>query len=146
MTIRVGITISAPPSAVWDVLEPIERHVDWMVDAERISFTTDRTRGVGTSFDCLTRVGPFRLNDRMTVTRWEPAHAMGIEHRGIVTGRGEFTLEASAADQTEFTWTEELAFPWYMGGRAGAAAAAPVLRAVWSRNLRHLKALVEERR
>jgi hypothetical protein len=42
-----------------------------------------------------------------------------------------------------FIWSEELTFPWRMGGSAGAIAAAPILRAVWNRNLRNLKRLVE---
>ena len=29
------------------ILEPIERHVDWMADAETIRFVTEQTRGVG---------------------------------------------------------------------------------------------------
>ena len=78
-------------------IEPIERHVDWMADAESITFTSTTQRGVGTRFDCLTRVGPFRTTDRMTVTEWEPGRAMGIEHRGVVTGRGRFTLAPPAA-------------------------------------------------
>ena len=78
----------ARPPTVWRVIEPIERHVDWMADAESITFTSTTRRGVGTRFDCLTRIGPLHTTDRMTVTEWEPGRAMGIEHRGVVTGRG----------------------------------------------------------
>jgi hypothetical protein len=139
LNVDVGVTIDAPPGAVWATVEQIEHHVDWMADAERITFTTVQTRGVGTSFDCLTRVGPFRLVDRMTVTEWEPARSIGIEHRGLVTGRGRFTLRPSPGDRTRFTWIEDLRFPWWMGG----FVAAPVLRTVWRRNLRRLKDLIE---
>ena len=143
MKLRVGITIAASPAAVWRVIEPIERHVDWMADAVSIDFVTATRRGVGTSFDCLTRIGPFRTTDRMTVTEWDPGRAMGIEHRGVVTGRGRFTLRRRPRTRTRFTWTEELKFPRWMGGAVGAFAARPVLRAVWRRNLRRLKRLVE---
>jgi Polyketide cyclase / dehydrase and lipid transport len=141
--IRVGITIDAPPGAVWDAVEAIEHHVDWMVDAASITFTSTTTRGVGTRFDCVTRVGPFRTTDRMTVTEWAPGRAMGIEHHGVVTGRGRFTLGRRFRNRTRFGWTEELTFPWWMGGRAGALVAKPVLRAIWKRNLRALKRIVE---
>jgi carbon monoxide dehydrogenase subunit G len=141
--IRVGITIDAPPATTWSVVEPIERHVDWMVDADSIRFTGPQTRGVGTSFDCLTKVGPIRLTDRMTITEWEPGKRMGIRHEGIVTGRGRFTLRRSRGGRTRFTWNENLTFPWWMGGPAGAIAAKPVLRAIWRRNLRRLKTIVE---
>lgn len=143
MRIRIGITIGAAPAEVWRVVEPLERHVDWMADAESIRFTGTRTRGVGTTFDCVTKVGPIRLTDRMAVTEWEPERSMGIEHRGVVTGRGRFTLRRRRGGRTRFTWSESLVFPWWMGGPVGAFVASPVLRAIWRRNLRRLKAIVE---
>jgi hypothetical protein len=141
--LRVGITIAASPAEVWRVLEPIERHVDWMADAESIVFTSPSHRGVGTSFDCRTRVGPLRTTDRMTVTEWTPEWAMGIEHRGVVSGRGRGPLRRRPRGKTRFTWTEELTFPLWMGGPVGAFAAKPVLRAIWRRNLHRLQGLVE---
>ncbi len=128
MKIRVGITIDAPVATTWRVVEPIERHVEWMADAESIRFTGAQTRGVGTAFDCVTKVGPLRLTDRMTVTEWEPGRPMGIEHRGVVTGRGRFTLRRRRGGRTRFTWDERLTFPLVDGrpgrrarGQAGAA-------------------------
>lgn len=143
MKITVGITIDAPTAATWKAVEPIEQHVDWMAEAETIRFTSTRTRGVGTTFDCVTKVGPIRMTDRMTVTEWEPGRMMGIEHSGVVTGRGRFTLRRRRGGRTRFTWKERLTFPWWMGGAVGAFAAKPVLRAIWRRNLRRLKAIVE---
>jgi len=143
MRLRVGIMIAASPDEVWRVIEPIDRHLDWMADAVSITFASTQRRGVGTRFDCLTRIGPFRTTDRMTVTEWDPGRAMGIEHRGVVTGRGRFRLRGRPRQRTRFTWTEQLTFPWWMGGTFGAFAAKPVLRRVWRRNLRHLKHLVE---
>jgi uncharacterized protein YndB with AHSA1/START domain len=141
--IRVGIVIDAPPEVTWRAVEPIERHVDWMADAESIRFTGSQTRGTGTSFDCITKVGPFRLTDRMTIIEWEPGRRMGIAHHGLVSGRGRFTLRRARGGRTRFTWNERLTFPWWMGGPLGAIAAKPVLRAIWGRNLRRLKAIVE---
>jgi hypothetical protein len=141
--VKVGITIDAPPAAVWQVIEPIERHVDWMVDAATITFTSPQTRGIGTTFDCLTRFGPLRLNDKMAVTEWAPERVMGIEHGGLVTGRGRFTLRRRGGNRTRFTWTERLDWPWYFGGAVTGLVARPVLKSVWRRNLRRLKAIVE---
>ncbi|MEY3482644.1 MAG: hypothetical protein RLZ40_687, partial [Actinomycetota bacterium] len=87
--IRVAIDIAAPIERVWQVVEPVEHHVDWMADAESIEFVTDQRRGVGTAFLCRTKVGPIRLTDKMRITRWEPNRAMGVEHVGLVTGSGE---------------------------------------------------------
>jgi hypothetical protein len=136
--------IDAVPDAVWATVQPIERHVDWMADAEKITFTSSTTRGVGTAFDCVTKVGPFRLVDRMVVTEWQPGRAMGIEHRGLIRGRGRFTLRRRRGGRTRFAWTESLVFPWWLGGPLGALVASPVLRAIWRRNLRRLKQLVEK--
>ena len=143
MKIKVGITIDAPIATTWRAVEPIEKHVDWMAEAETIRFTSSKRRGVGTTFDCVTKVGPIRMTDRMTVTEWEPGRMMGIEHAGVVTGRGRFTLRRRRGGRTRFTWKEHLTFPWWMGGAVGAYAAKPVLRAIWRRNLRRLKAIVE---
>jgi hypothetical protein len=141
--IRVGIMIEAPPTDTWRVVEQLERHVDWMADAETIRFVGAQTRGEGTTFDCVTKVGPIRLTDRMTVIEWEQGKIVGIEHRGVVTGRGRFTLRRGRHGRTWFQWNERLIFPWWMGGPVGALAAKPVLRRIWRNNLRRLKSIVE---
>lgn len=144
-TIAVAIEIDATVADVWQVVEPIERHVDWMTDAEAITFTTGQTRGVGTRFVCDTKVGPIRLADRMEVTTWEPGSRLGVRHTGIVDGTGSFQLEAiDLGRRTRFSWVETLSFPWYLGGRIGERlGGATVLRQIWRRNLRSLRDLVE---
>jgi hypothetical protein len=115
-----------------------------MADAVAIRFTTASTTGVGTTFDCDTRVGPIRLTDAMEITQWEPGRVMGVRHVGLVTGTGRFTLTPLDDGRTEFAWDETLEFPWFLGGRVGAAVAArAVLTPLWRRNLQTLKGLVE---
>ncbi len=148
--IHVSVEIDATPQQVWQIVEPVERHVDWMHDAVAITFHTDQTRGVGTRFACATKVGPFRLTDEMEITDWQPAEAMGVRHTGLVTGEGRFTLVPidaphGEARRTRFQWTETLHFPWWMGGPLGALVGGKlVLAAIWRRNLRDLKRLVEQ--
>ena len=98
---------------------------------------------MGTTFDCDTQVGPFRLTDQMEITRWRPRRAMGVRHVGLVTGTGVFTLKPLRGGRTRFTWKERLRFPWWMGGPFGAAIGGEVLRLIWLRNLRTLKRIVE---
>ena len=144
--IRVSVDIDAPVQTVWDVVESVERHVDWMADAVAIRFVGTQTRGVGTEFFCDTKVGPIKLVDRMTITAWEPGRVMGVTHTGVVTGTGEFTLEPNGSGGTRFTWTERLVFPWWLGGPLGALVGGQVvMKAIWRRNLRVLKKLVESR-
>lgn len=142
--IRVSIDINASVDRVWEVVEPVERHIDWMADAVAIRFQSEQTRGVGTKFFCDTKVGPIKLVDVMTITAWEPGAVMGVTHTGVVTGTGEFTLTALSDTQTRFTWTESLIFPWWLGGPIGAIVGGQiVMKAIWRRNLRKLKKLVE---
>jgi uncharacterized protein YndB with AHSA1/START domain len=135
ITIRVCTTIAAPPERVWASVEQIEHHIDWMQDAESITFRSAQHAGVGAAFDCLTRVGPLHTTDHFVVTVWEPEVAMGIAHRGAVTGDGA----------TQFCWEERLRFPWWLGGVAGEQAGKPVLRRLWQGNLARLKAQIESR-
>ena len=141
--IRVSTTIDAPPARVWDEVRHIERHVDWMADAVAISFTSRRRSGVGTTFDCATKVGPIRLTDRMEITEWREGKLMGVRHVGLVTGTGRFTVTKARGGRTRFTWDERLHFPWWMGGPVGGVVGGRIMRRIWRRNLRVLKALVE---
>ena len=141
----MAIDISATPGQVWQVVEPVENHVEWMHDAVAIRFQTEQHRGVGTSFLCDTKVGPIKLVDRMEITEWAAGSAMGVRHTGLVTGTGRFTLTPlDLGRRTRFGWDESLTFPWWLGGPIGALVGGRlVLRSIWKRNLRTLKRLVE---
>lgn len=144
--ITVGIDLPASPEAVWDIVEPVERHVDWMADAVAIRFVGEQTRGVGTAFLCDTKVGPITLTDKMEITTWEPRREMGVRHVGVVTGTGTFTLSPiDGGKGTRFVWSEELTFPWWLGGKIGEVIGGKiVMRAIWRRNLRELRKIVEK--
>ena len=87
-----------------------------------------------------------------TVGLTDPAWVHGFWTRypawniGLVTGSGRFTLEPiDLGRRTRFVWQEELTFPWWLGGPVGAYIGGKVvLRAIWNRNLRGLKQLVEQ--
>jgi hypothetical protein len=155
--VTVSIELDASPAEVWAVVEPVERHVDWMADAIAIRFETDQTRGIGTMFLCDTKFGPIRLTDRMEITEWIPAvdpsadnpgadGVMGVRHTGLVSGTGVFTIRPlSGGTRSLFTWAEDLTFPWFFGGPLGEVVAGRLLLGpVWRRNLRALKRLVKE--
>ena len=142
--IRVSTTIEAPVEAVWEYVRRIRSHTEWMADAESISFLGDQTEGVGTAFECLTKIGPLRLNDAMVVTEWAEGEAIGVRHSGLVTGEGRFTLAPAGTDRTEFCWAERLDFPWWMGGVVGGVIGARILEWVWRRNLKTLRAHFDE--
>jgi hypothetical protein len=144
---RIVVTteLYATPDEVWADVAHLGSHVEWMADAEQIRFTSEQQQGVGTTFECDTKVGPIRLTDEMAITAWEPPDtsgraAMGVRHEGVVTGSGTFHLEPLGEDRTRFTWDEELTFPWWLAGPVGGIAGKPVLRSVWKRNLKKLQA------
>lgn len=141
--VRVTTTIDAPPAQVWAEVEQLERHVAWMGDAESITFTSGSRRGVGTAFDCVTKVGPIRLVDRMEVTEWRRGRSIGVRHVGVVTGTGRFTLRRARGGRTRFTWEERLVYPPWLGGRVGGVVGDRVMARIWRGNLRRLAALVE---
>ena len=156
--VTVSIDIDASPEEVWKVIEPVEDHVDWMADAVAIRFIGDQRRGVGTTFECDTKIGPIRLTDEMEITEWTPAvdagdgvvaqdGAMGVKHTGVVTGSGILHVQGRAGGKsTRFTWTEDLDFPWFLGGRLGEIVGGKVaLGPIWRRNLKRLKQIVESR-
>lgn len=134
--------MSAPVDAVWSALADIPSHVSWMADAESITFTSRSRSGVGTTFDCATKVGPFRLTDTMEVTEWSPRRAMAVRHVGLVTGAGRFTLERRGRRRTDLVWEEALRFPWWIP----SIPAALVLRLIWWGNLRRFERSLPVRR
>jgi hypothetical protein len=141
--IRVSTVIDASPEEVWEEVRHIDRHTDWMADAVEIRFTSTRRSGVGTTFDCLTKVGPLRLTDKMEITEWRDGKVMGVSHVGLVTGTGRFTITRAKGGRTRFSWEERLRFPWWMGGPVGGVFGGRIMKRIWVRNLRVLKATVE---
>lgn len=141
--IHVSTVIDAKPADVWDAVEDVGSHTEWMQDAVAIRFTSPHRSGVGTTFECDTAVGPFRLTDLMEITEWKPRKAMGVRHVGLVTGEGVFTIAKVRRGRSRFTWSERLVFPWWMGGTVGGVIGARIMRRIWRKNLRRLREIVE---
>lgn len=142
LPIVVSVVIDAPLGRVWDALADLGSHTEWMTDAEAIRFLSDHRSGTRTVVTVETRVGPFRLTDRLEVTAWEECRSMAVDHQGIVRGTGRFDL-APMANGIRLTWREHLRFPWWLGGAATALLARPVLTRVWAGNLRRFKRMLE---
>lgn len=135
--IKVSQQISLPQQQVWESIADLSSHPTWMKDAVDIEFVTSQTGGVGTIMIVETKIGPFRTNDKLEVVDWKEGHHIVVEHRGVVTGSGR--LAALADDgATLVTWTEELRFPWWLGGRLTAWLARPFLTSIWKTNLKRL--------
>jgi hypothetical protein len=138
-SVVVSTIIDRPVSVVWDDVKDLASHVEWMADADAIRFTTENRSGVGTGFECETRIGPLRTIDVMEITDWVDERCIGVHHRGLITGTGAFTLSPVGSEQTEFRWQETLTFPWWLGGPFASRIAAPILAVIWRRNLSRLR-------
>lgn len=144
--VSMSVTIGAAPAVVWKHVSDLASHPQWMHDAVAIRFVSEARSGPGVVMDCDTKVGPVKLTDRLVVTEWVEGRAISIRHAGAVTGTGRFALAAADHGCTLFSWAEDLRFPWWMGGPAGATAARPVLAWTWRRNLSTLRSLIEDSR
>jgi len=144
--VRCEVEIDATTDEVWAHIADVSTHTDWMRDAQAIRLLTEQTEGVGTRYECDTKVGPLTMTDIMEIIDWRPGVAMGVRHEGVVTGAGMFTLTPIDLDRrTRFAWTEELRFPWWLAGPLGATVGGKtVLSAIWNRNLRELKQQIEQ--
>lgn len=140
--INVSVRITAPVARVWKEAADLGSHAEWMAEAESIVFQSEQRAGVGTRMAVSTKVGPLRTRDIMEVTGWKEGHSIAVRHEGLVTGEGIFIL-APDGEETVFTWTERLVFPWYFGGPLTARAAAIVLRRIWRNNLARFRSRVE---
>jgi len=138
-TINVYTTINSPLKIVWNEVSKLENHTNWMHDAVKIDFLSENNRGLGVKMKVLTKVGPIRLYDYMTVTEWVEEESIGVDHIGIVKGKGRFKLEKIDDNKTLFIWEETLKFPIYLGSIVGEFFGAPVLKLIWKRNLKNLK-------
>ena len=142
-SINGSIEINAPIKRVWDEVSNINNHTNWMQDAESIEFLSNIKQGVGTKILVLTKVGPIKLKDIMTFTKWIEEVEIEVEHKGIVTGKGSFLLESIDSKRTKFSWNETLKFPIILGGIVGEIFGSYILKIIWKKNIQNLKKVIE---
>ncbi|MGI9572146.1 MAG: SRPBCC family protein [Candidatus Actinomarinaceae bacterium] len=142
-TINVSTTINTSIDEVWNEVSVLKNHTNWMKDAVNIEFLNEKTEGLGAEMKVLTKVGPIKLFDYMTVTEWIEKKSIGVDHVGIVTGKGKFTLIELEEEKTKFLWEETLKFPIYLAGPIGEFFGSPILKLIWRNNLKGLKELFE---
>ena len=139
-TITVETIINAPLDEVWYEVSKIENHSNWMKDAVNIDFQSSSRSVVGTK----TKIGPIKLYDYMTFTKWDDKSAIGVDHVGIVKGKGEMQFEKISETSTKFRWAETLKFPLYLGGPIGEFFGKPIFNFIWKENLKNLKKEIEK--
>jgi uncharacterized protein YndB with AHSA1/START domain len=117
------VDVDAPPEQVFAAL------VDWTTQGEWMLLTDVRTvsgdaQGVGGQIAATTGIplpGGRRLGvlDTMTITSWDPPHAVDVVHTGrVVKGTGSFQVRERSGGST-FVWVENLDLPLGALGRLG---------------------------
>jgi hypothetical protein len=142
--VRIETTgvFTSTPQRTWKVLSDWERQASWMSDVAWIRVRGSERRE-GARLDVRTKVlGIPVLTDEVLVTAWQPPHRLAVEHRGLVTGDGEWRLEPFGSG-TRFVWIEWLRLPFGVLGELALRAYGPVQRGMLRRSIRNLKALCE---
>lgn len=141
----MSIDLPAPPKAVWARLVDWERLGDWMHEASSFRVTTPHREGVGVEAAARIRIAGITTEDSIRVSRWEPPEWLEIQHLGWVKGSGLMHCRPSATG-CFLWWRETLIPPLGKAGWLGMTVLAPVMGAVFRRDLRLLRALIQSGR
>jgi hypothetical protein len=102
--LELTVEVAAPPHTIFRAMTDWERQSEW-VFGTRVSVVAGDGQSVGSEIDART----FGVSDRMRITRWDPPHAVEVEHLGrVVRGTGVFVVRGS-----RFVWTERLDVPFF---------------------------------
>jgi hypothetical protein len=140
--LRMLEVIDAPIHETWRVVADIGLQVEWMREMKAVRVTTPGPVGVGTRGEATVRIFGIPVTDPVEVTAFEPPARYAIRHEGLFTGGGVITLEAGADGSTTILRWEETLVPPLLP-ELGALVQAPILRAIFQADLRHLRSLVE---
>ena len=102
--LELSVQVAAPPVTIFKAMTDWERQGEW-VFGTRVRVVAGDGESVGSEIDAVT----FGVSDRMRITRWDPPHAVEVEHLGrVVRGTGVFAVRGS-----RFVWTERLDVPFF---------------------------------
>lgn len=132
-----------PPEVVWALLTDWEHQDDWMLEASDFEVIGDQREGVGVEAKATVRIAGIRTRDTIRVSMWEPPRILVIDHLGWVKGTGEIQLHP-VSEGTRMRWKETLFLPRRLGpiGRLGLVLVSRLMRRIFRRDLRVLRALV----
>ena len=110
---RIDVHLDLPHAIarVWDRLTDWKSHSAWIPNT--VVTITKQTNGLGTEFVGITRIGPLRLDDPMTVTEFQAPSAgrasCTITKTGsVLGGTAGFTLSVVDASTTRLDWFEDI--------------------------------------
>jgi hypothetical protein len=142
--VRARVEIGAPIDAVWAVVADVAGQIRWMPEMKRVAMLTPGPIREGSVGEATVRIFGIAVTDRVTITRFQPPTAFGIEHHGMFGGAGLIELRAGPnGGTTVVEWVENLVPPclpavgWLLG--------RPVIGYLYRRDLGLLRDVVEAR-
>jgi uncharacterized protein YndB with AHSA1/START domain len=140
--IETSTDIEAPPSVVWPYLVDWEHLDRWMTEASGFRVLSSIREGVGVEAEATIKIAGITTVDPVEVTRWEPPEVLEIRHLGWVGGSGLMRCTETAKG-TRLCWVETLWPPLGPLGALGFRIFKPLMRMIFTRDLRQLKLIVE---
>lgn len=143
--IKVGgsIEISSPQSQVFTFISDLNNIPRWQSEVVQSTVVTPGPLKVGTRFDEVVKVGPWRLHNHCVVTQYEPERRMAFKAESSpVEFEGKITLE-QIKDKTLVTMDGTASLKGFY--RMMQFALASDLRKGVRQELRALKEILETR-
>jgi carbon monoxide dehydrogenase subunit G len=110
---RIDIQLELPHGIdrVWERLTDWQSHSAWIPNT--VVTITEQTNGVGTQFVGITRIGPLRLDDPMTVSEFQTpkagrASCTIIKTGSVIGGTAGFVLTSLNDSVTRLDWFEDI--------------------------------------
>jgi carbon monoxide dehydrogenase subunit G len=110
---RIDVQLNLPHGIdhVWDRLTDWQSHSAWIPNT--VVTITKQTGGLGTEFVGITRLGPLRLDDPMTVSEFQApkagrASCTIIKTGSVLGGTAGFVLAAVDDFTTRLDWFEDI--------------------------------------
>jgi hypothetical protein len=109
--IDIHLELPHPIGHVWGRLTDWHSHSAWIPNT--VVTVTKGTKGLGTEFVGITRIGPLRLDDPMTVTEFQAptsgrACCVVTKTGAMLGGTAGFTLSSVDASTTRLDWFEDI--------------------------------------
>lgn len=141
--LTLSVVVDAGADRVFAAMTDWEAQGRWMVGTT-VRVVDPPGHAVGARLEAFTGVGRAGFLDTMTVSVWDPPHAVEVTHTGrVVRGTGRFDVVALGPERSRLVWSEHLTMPLGAAGRAGWVILRPGFAKGVERSLQHFAALVE---
>jgi uncharacterized membrane protein len=144
MRIAEQIEISAPPSAVWEMITDPSRYLHFMAGMTRWEIADGKEMGLGSRYRTLMRVGSAEVGGVVEIVEWNPGCDIAWTSVTGIDQRGRWRVRQRPHDRSRV----ELRLSYGVagsgiGGLLAEIFAAPTVRGHLRRSLQQLKRQVE---